>query len=269
MHEDNLHAPRSLKMTPELFATFRQNGCSDDSLNDIRYVILHHRFFPDVLRPTCIRYEWDEPSQTITVLPLPSHGHESVSRFIDKTLPKFDAFVSEHMAGGSELVKSGMNGYELLFPDGRGAEKGFDVGLEYAHPPPPYPAIVFEVGASESYPELKRDAWDWLWGTCLHVQLVILVKLTKPSEGSEGEFEVANWGPAYAEIWERIDSPESAGGEIYILSLLSFPLKICTESATSNTHYKRSGYQETIKQRGKRLVNKFRSLSCACCSSYF
>ena len=60
-----------------------------------------------------------------------------------------------------------------------------------------------EVGVSESYAELKRDAWDWLWGSDDLVKLVILLKLTKPSSQSQDDTPPHTGWSAFLELWER------------------------------------------------------------------
>ncbi|KZP20152.1 hypothetical protein FIBSPDRAFT_543563 [Athelia psychrophila] len=224
IHKTTLYAPYVLKAGPEAFATFCQTGGSDPLLDEIRY-------------------HWDEPSQTITVLPLPSPGHASVSHFIDNIFPELVAFISKHTSGESKLVKAGISAHELVFPDGKAGEKGFDIGLELDNPPAAYPPIVFEVGASESYLDLKRDAWDWLWGSCHQVQVVILVKLHKPAKGSEGELEISNWGPAYVEVWERAEVERKPVGDIEVTELPS----------SSAYSFSRPHYEQVIRRRGERL----------------
>ena len=129
----------------------------------------------------------------------------------------------------SELFKAGNSGHDLVFPDGKCAVKGFDLGLGLTEPPLGYPPIVFEVGVDQSELELRCDAWDWLCGSCGVVQVVVVVKLNKPVKGSAGEFSTAEWGPAYAEVWEIAkEQPESGGisGVVYILLLLVFRLTL-------------------------------------------
>jgi hypothetical protein len=97
----------------------------------------------------------------------------------------------------------------LFFPDDKAASKMFDAGICIgAH----FPPIVVEIGVSESYAELKRDAWDWLWGcdaTLKHehkykpINLVVIVKISRPTSPLAAGSEPQTGWTAFLESWER------------------------------------------------------------------
>jgi hypothetical protein len=89
---------------------------------------------------------------------------------------------------------------------------------------------VVEVGVSESYKELKRDAWDWLWGSGELVKLVILIKLTKSSSQPHIDSSQSTSWAAFLELWERsapgvsaVENSES-GASVIIFRIQSLRL---------------------------------------------
>ena len=101
--------------------------------------------------------------------------------------------------------------FSLLFPDGQGGVKQCDGGLALRSRRHSFSPIIYEVGVSESHLDLKRDAWDWLWGSEGIVRVVILVKLKKPPQGLIAPSIPAQWAPAFVEVWERLSDDEAEG----------------------------------------------------------
>jgi hypothetical protein len=91
----------------------------------------------------------------------------------------------------------------LIFPDDKEAAKQLDSGISIGKI---FPSVVVEVGMSESYVELKRDAWEWLWGSDGLVKLVIVIKLSKPtSQRHDNPPQHTDWS-AFLELWEKVGS---------------------------------------------------------------
>jgi hypothetical protein len=110
--------------------------------------------------------------------------------------------VNRHLLDGNHVRvdQATPHTHRLVFPDNTEASKQLDGGFSVGGI---FPSVVVEFGVSESYAELKRDAWDWLWGSDDLVKLVILLKLTKPSSRSQDDPPQHTGWSAFLELWER------------------------------------------------------------------
>jgi hypothetical protein len=62
------------------------------------------------------------------------------------------------------------------------------------------PSMILEIGYSESYLELQRDARAWMTDYGREVLAVVLIKVSRPRH--RHDFNPNNW-KAFAEVWEQ------------------------------------------------------------------
>jgi hypothetical protein len=131
--------------------------------------------------------------------------------------------VNCHLPDGNSVRvdQATLHTHRLVLPDNTEASKQLDSGISVSKD---FPSVVVEVGVSESYMDLKRDAWAWLWGSDDFVKLIILIKITKLSSQSQiGSPQHTSWS-AFLELWERsapgASSKEDLGSQAGVSALV-------------------------------------------------
>ena len=152
-----------------------------------------------------LRYYYDLTSCTIIIDTLPSDIHESVQGYLTGPLRySLRQWLTKYIPDADVKV-SGSVDRDLVTADGtlkgKTPDQGFyiriaDLDLRM------FPNVVFEIGYSESHPNLRDDARRWLTETQGEpVLCVILFIFRKPSSAS-GFSELNKW-KAFLEVYER------------------------------------------------------------------
>lgn len=141
---------------------------------------------------------YSEPDATITIQYGATPAHDALPVYILSQLHSIQTSLKLQLE--AVLPTTDLS---LVYPDGREGTKQCDGGIRLASSQHDLPGVLFEVGLSETYLDLQRDAWDWLWGSDKLVQLVILLKFRKPPPDDDDEFNPTKWLPAFLEVWER------------------------------------------------------------------
>jgi hypothetical protein len=152
-----------------------------------------------------VRYEYDYFEEKMVVFSPPCAVHETgsmilyndISTAVEYTLQSSGKIGLRPCAGTSYTLMD-ENGNNMMM---KSADQSFKLrGLrkkEYNR----YPCFVIEVGYSETFADLKRDASHWLWGSHGQVLSVLIVKFAKPTLADEFG-DIQKWR-AFMELYIR------------------------------------------------------------------